>query len=139
MPSSARAAALVAAVAACTPFATTESGAVLDGLPCGTPGAGALVFIEVDYDASGLPRVDPVECEVPRGAQVTWRGPRGTPVPFEIVFKAANPLPRERQGLPSRAAGDRQRVRRSLDAPPGRYAYSVRANGRELDPAIIIR
>jgi hypothetical protein len=111
-----------------------------DGIKCGsTPAAGA-VYLEVGYDATGMPRVDPEICEIDRGTRVSWRGPVAQPVVFEVRFKGPSPVPQDPRGvLGSTQVGERQRIRRELDGAPGRYDYGVIANGRELDPAIIIR
>lgn len=110
-----------------------------DGRPCGT-GPAQAVYLEVRYGADGMPSVEPAVCEVDRGTRVTWRGPVDTPVEFAIRFKGASPVPDEPRGVFVADRGsDRYRVQRTLDGEPGRYDYAVTANGRELDPAIIIR
>lgn len=110
-----------------------------DGVRCGLVPGAAKVFIEVRYDAQGLPSASPETCEIPSGATVTWRGPAGDGTPFEIAFKAASPVSTDPRGvLGSTKRDDRQVVRRRMDGAPGRYDYGIRANGRELDPAIII-
>lgn len=110
-----------------------------DGLPCGA-GPAEAVYLEVRYGADGMPSVEPVVCEIDRGTRVTWRGPVDAPVEFSIRFKGESPVPNEPRGVFVADRGsDRYRVQRTLDGEPGRYDYAVLANGRELDPAIIIR
>lgn len=130
--------ALAAALVGC---ATPDrmQGAVADGVRCGEQDAGA-VYLEVRYAADGLPQVEPAVCEIARGTRVTWRGPAYTPVDFRIRFKGASPVEGEPRGVFASESGqDRHRAVRVLDAAAGRYDYAVIANGRELDPAIIIR
>lgn len=124
-------------LAGCPP--TTPTGDEGDGRRCDAADAKDAVYVEVTYDASGMPEVAPSTCTIDRGTQVTWRGPAGTQVPFEIRFKGASPLSRDRGALASSTQGERYRVRQTFDAPAGRYEYGVLANGKELDPAIIIR
>lgn len=120
-----------------TERADTQSSA--DGRLCGTGEADA-VHLEVRYGADGMPSVEPEVCEVDRGTRVTWRGPVDTPVEFAIRFKGDSPVTGEQRGTFVAERGeDRYRVARTLDGAPGRYNYAVTANGRELDPAIIIR
>lgn len=111
-----------------------------DGVRCGLVPGAEKVFIEIRYDAQGMPAASPESCEVPSGATVTWRGPSDDATAFEIAFKGASPASSDPRGvLGSHKRDDRQVVRRRVDGPPGRYEYGIRANGRELDPAIIIR
>lgn len=134
--------ALCAALAGCLLDPVREPQAAADGVRCGAAGSESAeaVFLDVSYDGAGMPAVAPEVCEVRRDTQVTWRGPPGNSVEFAIHFKGPSPVPRERSGVfDSGQDGDRQRVRRVLDGAPAQYDYGVRANGRELDPAIIIR
>ena len=111
-----------------------------DGIRCGLVPGAAKVFIEIRYDAQGMPAASPQSCEIPSGATVTWRGPAGDGTAFEIAFKGASPVSSDPRGvLGSTKRDDRQVVKRRVDGAPGRYDYGIRANGRELDPAIIIR
>lgn len=111
-----------------------------DGIACGLLPEAPRVFIEIRYDSQGTPSATPETCEIRSGTVVTWRGPAGDVAPFEIAFKDASPVATEPRGtFHSKPDGDRQKVARRLDGASGRYAYGVRANGRELDPAIIIR
>lgn len=97
------------------------------------------VYIDIAYSADGTP-ADPGSCLVDSGTDVTWRGPSGAPVKFEIHFKGTAPLdPGERGILPSARIGERQKVTRKVSGPTGEYKYGIKANDKELDPAIIIR
>lgn len=107
---------------------------------CDAPGAGANVYVEVGYDATGMPSATPEECTVDRGARIEWRGPDGRTLPFLIRFKRDNPVPGARGGeLPSQSSGRRQAAWGVLGRMPGRYPYAIRAGLKERDPAIIIR
>lgn len=97
------------------------------------------VFIEVAYAPDGMPQTTPQRCAIANATRVTWRGPADEPVVFQIRFKAAAPAIREEgELLASRSPDGRYRVQRTLSGP-GDYPYAVFANGKELDPAIIIR
>lgn len=110
-----------------------------DGTWCGSSVATGPVYIDVTYAADGTP-VDPGDCTVTSGTDVTWRGPNGEPVMFEIRFKSTAPLERgEPSLLPSAETGGRYKVMRKISGPRGRYDYGIKANDKELDPAIIIR
>jgi len=130
---------LTAGLAGCWMHGSSEPyDASADGVPCGSSAAGP-VYIDIDYDNLGMP-IDPGDCSVVDGTQVTWRGPDGEPVGFKIQFKSAAPLAsRERGELSSVEYGGRYKVVRKINGPAGRYAYAIKANGKVLDPAIIIR
>lgn len=136
----------VVAVAGCHPVRddAPAGSASEDGTRCmeattgSEPQRGA-VFIEVAYAADGTPQVTPQTCLIADATQVTWRGPAEEPVVFEVRFKAATPVAREEGPLQSERSPDgRYRIQRTLSGA-GEYPYAVLANGRELDPAIIIR
>lgn len=98
--------------------------------------------------------VDPDTCHVRQGVVVTWRGPALDDTPFTLVFQgdpgtitkgqerapeamriSAPPSPplvvEAAGGFPGREAAIRAER-------PGSYKYEVEANGRSLDPHIII-
>lgn len=135
---------LVLVTAGCPPVRDpTPAAADTDGVPCADEAVAAAprpgpVYIEVTYADDGMPRVEPVRCAILDGTRVTWRGPRDEPVAFEVRFKQATPQMREQGALVSTSRDYRHRVERTLSRP-GEYRYSVFANGKELDPAIIIR
>lgn len=136
-----RAAALAVALAlgGCVTPDRVAPQANADGVPCGS-GQSDAVYLEVRYGADGMPSVEPTVCEIDRGTRVTWRGPVDASVAFTIRFKGGSPVTEEPRGtFPSKRGKDRYRVQRTFDGPAGRYEYAVIANGRELDPAIIIR
>lgn len=114
-----------------------DSGPNEDGRLCGAATAGA-VYILVGYDASGMPVVSPDRCRVTAGTRITWRGPDNDQRGFEIEFKADSASQNGEQRIASEAAPDRSRARIVAKRARGSFAYSVKANGKELDPQIII-
>jgi len=113
-----------------------------DGAWCGDNPASGPVYIEIRYDDQGYGRANPERCAVVSGTEVTWRGPEGEPVAFEIRFKAAVPMAanaRERALPLLSQAGYRAKVKRTISGPRGSYDYGIRANGKDSDPAIIIK
>ena len=133
-------AALAASLAGCPGSRPDDDRDPVDGARCTASGTTkGPVYIDVGYAADGMPR-DPGPCKVDSGTDVTWRGPSGEPVRFEIRFKAAAPLaPGERNLLPAADSGGRYRVMRRISGPRGSYPYAIHANGKVLDPVIIIK
>lgn len=131
--------ALVGGLAGCSAPPRSGAADAADGRPCSDTVVGGPVYVDVTYAPDGTP-INPGNCRVASGTEVTWRGPGAEPVAFEIRFKAAVPLARGERGLLRAAeAGGRYKVKRTITGPSGRYDYSILANGKELDPAIIIR
>lgn len=113
------------------------SGPNEDGRLCGVARAGA-VYIQIGYDASGMPVVNPDRCHVDPGTRVTWRGPDNDRRGFAIEFKAASASDQGQGRIASEAAHDRSKASITARSARGSYAYSIWANGKELDPQIII-
>lgn len=114
-----------------------DSGTNEDGSLCGEVRSGP-VYIQVGYDASGMPVVRPDRCQIDPGTRITWRGPDNDPRAFEIEFKAESASEHGYRRIPSAPGSDRSRARIVAKRDRGSYAYSVKANGKELDPQIII-
>lgn len=110
-----------------------------DGVRCGDSADATAVFVEITYDASGMSIVMPANCELRRGTRLTWRGPDRNHAAFQVRFKSASASSELRGSFGSTEHGGRQAIVARADSVPGRYEYAVRANGKELDPAIIIR
>lgn len=135
--------ALMLALAGCPPVGLDtkdDPAAGADGARCGTDASAMAVYIDIRYDATGMPSADPENCEVAKNAKVTWRGPEGNQAVFRIDFKNASPVAGDVRGvLVAEPGDDRYRVVRQMGANPGTYPYGIQANGKERDPAIIIR
>lgn len=114
-----------------------SSGNNEDGSLCGEVPA-AEVYIQIGYDANGMPMVNPDRCHVNPGSRITWRGPDGDRREFEIEFKADSASEREEERIASEAGRERSKAIIVAKGELGSYAYSVKANGQELDPQIII-
>lgn len=111
-----------------------------DGAWCGTPGVKGAVYIEIQYAGDGMPSASPSTCTVSPNVDITWRGPAGDLIPFEIVFPGESPAwDDERRQLLSREIDGRYKVKIRASGKAGTYKYGIKANGKELDPAIIIR
>lgn len=111
-----------------------------DGAFCGTPGATTAVYIEIRYAGDGTPSAVPDKCTVSPNADITWRGPSGDLIPFEIVFPDESPAwDDERARLTASEADGRYKVKIKASTKAGTYKYGIKANGKEIDPAIIIR
>ncbi|CAN5662004.1 hypothetical protein BH23PSE2_BH23PSE2_02350 [soil metagenome] len=115
--------------------ATTADG---DGVACpgARPGTATRVWIRIDYARDGRPSAVPENCHVARGTEVVFRA---NGAPFEIAFKQQSPAgPSAPRQLPSRAEQGMQKARVRAAGPGTEYRYGIRANGIEVDPAIII-
>lgn len=111
-----------------------------DGTWCGIPGVKGAVYVEIQYAGDGTPSAVPSTCTVSPQVDITWRGPAGDMIPFEIVFPGESPAWRdERRQLLSSEVEGRYKVKIKASDKAGTYKYGIKANGKELDPAIIIR
>lgn len=134
---------LVAGLVGCgkqrPPDAQVAPAADADGTWCGANAKGP-VYINIIYAQDGMPSADPDQCTVDPGAEVTWRGPDGNPTSFAIKFKDVSPVDQdERLGLASDELDKQHKVKKKMSVKAGTYAYGIQANGKEKDPAIIIR
>lgn len=134
--------ALALVLTGCPPggWDTKDDAAGTDGVRCGSDASAAAVYVDIRYDPSGMPSAEPGNCEVAKNTKVTWRGPQGDDEAFRIDFKNASPVPGDERGVfVAEKEGERYKVVQRMGSTPGTYAYGIHANGRELDPAIIIR
>lgn len=109
-----------------------------DGVACPVdrPGTAGRVWIRIDYARDGRPSAVPENCHVTQGTEVVFRADGA---PFEIAFKQQSPGgPNAPRQLPSRAEQGMQKARVRAAGPRATYHYGIRANGIEVDPAIII-
>ncbi len=121
--------------------ADAEDGALCDGTPADR------VHIEIRYADDGTPEAIPAECVVRSGTRVVWRTRTGGAA-FELEFQGGSPgldvyatPEREQRDFHSRNQDGRQKVgisAKDVSHETG-LKYDVVANGRRLDPAIIIR
>jgi len=110
-----------------------------DGVACSGNVQSGPVYIRVSYLPDGTPQLSTLDCAIHSGTDVTWIGPDDEPVQFKIRFKAAPPTASGERMFDAEKDGDTYKVRRTLAGAKGTYPYAVMANGKELDPAIIIR
>lgn len=139
-------AAIAMAMAGCVhgPRSGTSAGDTapdaVDGVWCGDPAheSSARTYVNVTYADDGMPAASPASCEVKQGTEIVWRGPSGNPTPFKLDFPGGPPG----RGDPESAAapdGGRQKVILWATAAPGTYKYGISANGKHLDPDVIIK
>lgn len=120
------------------PVLRSMTASAADGVACpgDRPGTDRRVWIRIGYARDGRPTAVPENCHVMRGTEVVFRAEGA---PFEIAFKQQSPggssAPRQ---LPSRAEQGMQKARVYAAGPRTIYRYGIRANGIEVDPAIII-
>lgn len=112
-----------------------------DGVRCDVqPLAGDRVSIEIRYADDGRPSAVPENCTVPPRTRITWRGPADDDAPYVLMFPGGSPAADGGRGeLPSRSVDGRQKVELLAGDTEGTFKYSIRANGIEVDPAIIIK
>lgn len=120
------------AVRAVTPAAA--DGEVCPSSNSGRPGPSA-VYVDVAYAMDGTPSAVPNKCFVDNGATVTWRDPPDRTTQFNLVFA-------DNVGGTLRAAQAARRYKLSavIEGKPGQqFKYGIQANGKTVDPAIIIK
>lgn len=110
-----------------------------DGQWCGDAAPDASkVYINIRYGPGGEPSASPESCEVKRGTQVTWRGPEGSPVAFELDFPGGPP-DRAPDLESDFASSEREKVTLIASGTPGTYKYGIAANGKHVDPDLKIK
>ncbi len=97
--------------------------------------------ISVDYASDGTPSARPDACRVQGGTQLTWQGAPGDSRPFTIQFLQGAPDgDNGRAILPSGDSNTRQTVTvriKNVHATTN-LKYGITANGKQVDPHIII-
>ena len=110
-----------------------------DGESCASPNHGKKVYIDVTYDASGMPSASPDECKVSNGTDIVWRTPKDVGAEFDIDFEAESVAgPGAPKKVRSQKSDSRQKVKMTSDNKVSRYKYAIEANGKRVDPAVII-
>jgi len=111
----------------------------LDGVWCGDPAhdASNKVYVNIRYAPNGSSSASPESCEVKRGSQVTWRGPQGSAVDFELDFPGGPPGHGGLESDPDR--DERRKVTLPASGAPGTYKYGIAANGKHVDPDLKIK
>ena len=111
-----------------------------DGESCADATHGKKVHIDIAYDASGMPSASPDECTVKDGTVIVWRTAKDVKAAFDIDFEgesAAGPgAPKKTHSQESNA---RQKVTITAANKEARYKYAIEANGKRVDPAVIIQ
>lgn len=97
--------------------------------------------ISVDYASDGTPSARPDACKAQSGTELTWQGPAGDARPFTIQFMQGAPdNDNGRAILTSGESNSRQTVTvriKSVRATTN-LKYGITANGKQVDPHIII-
>jgi len=111
----------------------------LDGVWCGDPAheASNKVYVNIRFNPGGMPSASPGSCTVKRGSEVTWRGPQGSTVEFELDFPAGPPGHGGLEAEPDRS--ERYKVVLVASEAPGTYKYGIAANGKHVDPDLKIK
>ncbi|MDR0182665.1 hypothetical protein [Lysobacter arvi] len=97
------------------------------------------VYIDVQYAPDGTPSAQPDVCYVDSGATVVWRDPPERTTAFNLVFTDATSNKPVAQLKASNVAR-RYKLSATIRGEPGqRFKYGIQANGRTVDPAVIIK
>ncbi len=124
--------------AACQPT-VRGAGTDPDGPACqATTAQGGVVHVEVAYAPDGMPSASPGTCKVESGTRIVFRTPPGEARTFSIEFRGPPPGSRVSGRLPAVSRGSQRVVELLADGAPASYKYDIHANGRTLDPVIII-
>ncbi len=97
--------------------------------------------ISVDYASDGTPSARPDACQAQSGTELSWQGAPGDARPFTIQFmKGAPDGDNGRAILTSADVNARQTVTVRLKSVRATTSlkYAVAANGKQVDPHIII-
>ncbi|MEG3193131.1 hypothetical protein [Lysobacter sp. D1-1-M9] len=110
-----------------------------DGVWCGQSESSERVYVDIGYASDGMPSAQPDRCTVRPETHITWRAPVGGG-PFEIRFSGETPSADLRtRNLSSAPIDSREKAEMTASERAGEYKYLIEANGKVLDPAIIIR
>ena len=113
-----------------------------DGVKCPNHGKGpkvSAVHIDIAYAMDGTPSADPDQCYVDVGTVITWRDPPDQTTTFNLVFSNGSPTEQGARSLAATQAAGRYKVSITAHGNKGQtYKYGIQANGKTVDPAIII-
>jgi hypothetical protein len=104
-----------------------------------TPACGATIAIV--YKTDGTPSANPDACQVISGAELTWQTPVGDNRPFTLELTHGPVSDRDdRSSLPSHSNNGRQSVNVLIKSVvvETTVKYGIQANGKSIDPALII-
>lgn len=123
------------ALSGCTRRVTADA----DGALCGTQAGTGPVYVDISYAVDGTPKASPEDCQVKVGTVITWRDPPDRTTQFNLVFSTASPGgPHAPLQVAAASVDNRYKVSITAQGAPGKYKYGIQANGRMIDPAIII-
>jgi hypothetical protein len=114
-----------------------------DGVPCPAKDDGMkgpmTLYVDVRYAANGTPSAVQDPCYVTSGATVVWRDPPEQTTAFSLVF--ANKATRATVAkLTATKVAARYKVPATITGAPGQeFKYGIQANGKTVDPAVIIK
>jgi hypothetical protein len=145
----------VAAVAALTFVAGCSTGKAMqasvaaarmpaaDGEVCPNRNNGAkgpmTVYIDVQYAPDGTPSAVPNECYIDSGATIVWRDPVDRTTAFNLVFSDKT-TGRELAQLKAASVARRYKLSATISGESGQqFKYGIQANGKTVDPAVIIK
>lgn len=97
------------------------------------------VYIDIAYALDGTPSASPDQCYVDAGTRITWRDPPDKTTAFNVIFSSAPPTAEGAAHLSAMSAAGRYKVTITTYGSAGSYKYGLQANGKTVDPAIIIR
>jgi len=115
-----------------------------DGVVCPSTkeeGKGPMtVYVDVQYAPDGTPSAVPNECYIDSGATVVWRDPPDRSTAFNLVFSDKRTGNRVANLKASMAAAKRYKLSAEIRGESGQeFKYGIQANGRTVDPAVIIK
>ncbi|WP_206859632.1 hypothetical protein [Lysobacter changpingensis] len=100
---------------------------------------GPTVYVDVKYAADGTPSAEPNKCFIDSGTIVVWRDPPDRTTMFNLVFSERR-TGRKIANLRSAKATTRYKLSSEITGNPGdEIKYGIQANGKTVDPAVIIK
>jgi len=113
-----------------------------DGVACPSDPAGKggpTVYVDVNYAADGTPSASPDRCYIDSGTIVVWRDPADRTTMFNLVFSNKATM-KEIARLRSAQVAGRYKISSKITGSPKDFIkYGIQANGKTVDPAVIIK